>query len=141
MASPSTFGKRLIAAYVTAGSACVEQKPFLAFLLFAVALESVILGDRNKSEIGFQLRVRVAHLLGKKADKRKTIAAQVKKLYGIRSGIAHSGDNDVAESDLDEIRMTCLSCLYVLTTSSDFAAMEKEEDLEEWFQLKLLGGT
>ena len=135
-----TFGKRLIAAYVTAGSACVEQKPALAFLLFAVALESVILGDR-KTEITFQLSVRVAHLLGKTAERRKYYAAQVKKLYGIRSAIAHAGENDVAESDLEEIRVMCLTCLYILTKSPDFAATENETDLDEWFLSKLLGGT
>ena len=140
LAMPTPFGSRILAAYVTAGSAGVEQKPFLAFLLFAIALESVVLGG-EKNEITFQLSVRVAHLLGKTAETRKAIAERVRNLYKIRSTIAHEGERDVSESDLEQMKVTCLACLYVLTAMPDFAQMEKEKELDDWFHNRLLGGS
>lgn len=135
------FGNRLIAAYVTAGSACVEPKPFLAFLLFAVALESVLLGGEYRAGIAFRLSVHVAHLLGKTTEVRKAIAARVKKLYGLRSTIAHEGACDVSESDLAQMRLICLRCIHALTSLPDFAGMQTEEELDQWFQNRMLGAS
>lgn len=140
MTSRTEFGERLVAAYVTAGSAAVEEKPFLAFLLHMVALESAVLGDHNKTEIGFQLRARVAHLLGGTLTARENFAAIMKRLYGIRSSIAHSGSREIATKDLEEMRVVCLTSLHALTVLPDFADAKTEEDLESWFQRKLLGG-
>lgn len=140
MTSRTEFGERLVAAYVTAGSASVEEKPFLAFLLYAVALESAVLGDHSKTEITFQLSARVAHLLGSDLTARESFAAKMKKLYGIRSSIAHSGSREIATRDLEEMRMMCLFSLHALTVSPEFANAKTEDDLESWFQRKLLGG-
>jgi len=139
MTSRTEFGERLVAAYVTAGSASVEEKPFLAFLLYAVALESAVMGDHSKAEITFQLSARVAHLLGSTLTARENFAAKMKKLYGIRSSIAHSGSREITAKDLDEMRMTCLFSLHALTVSPEFADAKTEKDLESWFQHKLLG--
>jgi hypothetical protein len=140
MTSRTAFGKRLVAAYVTAGSASVEEKPFLAFLLYAVALESAVLGDDSKTEITFQLSARVAHLLGSTLTARETFAANMKKLYAIRSRIAHSGSREIATRDLEEMRMMCLLSLHALTVSPEFANAKTEDDLESSFRRKLLGG-
>lgn len=140
MTSRTEFGERLVVAYVTAGSASVEEKPFLAFLLYAVALESAVLGDHSKTEITFQLSARVAHLLGGDLTARETFAAKVKKLYRIRSSVAHSGSRGIATGDLEEMRMMCLFSLHALTVSPEFATAKTEDDLESWFRRKLLGG-
>jgi hypothetical protein len=140
MTGRTEFGERLVAAYVTAGSASVEEKPFLAFLLYMVALESAVLGDHNKTEIAFQLRARVAHLLGSTLAAREDLAERIKKLYGIRSSIAHSGNRDIAMKDLEEMRTMCLFSLNALTVFPEFADAKTEKDLESWFQRKLLGG-
>jgi hypothetical protein len=139
MTSRTEFGERLVAAYVTAGSASVEEKPFLSFLLYAVALESAVMGDHSKAEITFQLSARVAHLLGSTLTARENFAAKMKKLYGIRSSIAHSGSREITAKDLEEMRMMCLFSLHALTVSPEFADAKTEKDLESWFQHKLLG--
>lgn len=140
MTGRTEFGERLVAAYVTAGSASVEEKPFLAFLLYMVALESAVLGDHTKTEIAFQLRSRVAHLLGNTLAAREDLAERIKKLYVVRSSIAHSGNRDIAMKDLEEMRAMCLSSLNALTVLPEFADAKTEKDLESWFQRKLLGG-
>ena len=58
------FAGRVISALETAGEACVELKTHRAFLLHAIALESVVLGRQTQSEIGYQLSARVAHPIG-----------------------------------------------------------------------------
>jgi hypothetical protein len=136
-----TFASRVITGYVTAGTACVEPKPQLAFLLFAIALESVVLGKQIKSEITYQLSARVAHLLAPTIDARRSIVAQVNDLYKLRSAIVHSGENEVSETDLYTIRAICLSSLQTLATLPDFAAMKGVEDLDRWFEDRMLGGS
>lgn len=136
-----TFADRIVAAYVTAGTACVEPKPQLAFLLFAIALESVVLGKLVKTEITYQLSARVAHLLAKTLDARRSVVEQVNDLYRLRSAIVHSGKNDVSESDVYTIRAVCLSSLQTLVTSPHFAEMKSVEELDQWFDDQMLGGS
>ncbi len=137
----NTFARRVITGYVTAGTACVEPKPQLAFLLFAIALESVVLGKEIKTEITYQLSARVAHLLASTLNAKRSTVEQVNDLYRLRSAIVHSGKNDISETDLYTIRAICLSSLQTLATSPDFAAMKDVEELDQWFDDRMLGGS
>jgi hypothetical protein len=132
------FAKRLTGAFETAGAACVERKAHLSFLLFAIALESLVLGDKNKSELTFQLSVRVAHLLSSEVSSRRDISRTVTRLYDLRSRIVHTGETNVSRADLLEIQMICMSALVVISTGSDFETMQSSEDLENWFHDRIL---
>lgn len=134
-----TFATRITASYVTAGAACVEPKSQLAFLLFAIALESVVLGKQIKTEITYQLSARVAHLLGSTLDEKRSIVEQVNDIYRLRSAIVHSGRNDVSEADVYAVRNICLSSLQTLVASPNFAAMNCVEELDQWFDDRMLG--
>ena len=134
-----TFANRITTGYVTAGTACVEPKPQLAFLLFAIALESVVLGNQIKTEIAYQLSTRVAHLLASTVAAKRSVVKQVNDLYRLRSAIVHSGENEISEADLYTIRAICLSSLQTLATSSDFAGMKCIEQLDKWFDDRMLG--
>lgn len=136
-----TFASRVVTGYVTAGTACVEPKPQLAFLLFPIALESVVLGKQIKAEITYQLSTRVAHLLASTIAAKRSIVAQVNDLYKLRSAIVHSGESEVSETDLYTIRQICLSSLQMLATSPDFAAIKSVEELDQWFDDRMLGGS
>lgn len=136
-----TFANRVITGYVTAGTACVEPKPQLAFLLFAIALESVVLGDQVKTEITYQLSTRVAHLLALTVTAKRSIVKQVNALYKLRSEIVHSGKNEISETDVYTIREICLRSLLTLTTSSEFTGMKSVEELDQWFDDRMLGGS
>ena len=136
-----TFANRVITGYVTAGTACVEPKPQLSFLLFAIALESVVLGAQVKTEITYQLSTRVAHLLALTVAAKRSIVKQVNALYKLRSEIVHSGKNEISETDLYTIREICLRSLFTLTTSSEFTGMKCVEELDQWFDDRMLGGS
>jgi len=136
-----TFANRIITGYVTAGTACVEPKPQLAFLLFAIALESAVLGKESTAEITYQLSTRVAHLLASTVPSKRSVAKQVNAIYKLRSAIVHSGKSEISETDLETIREICMRSLLALATSPDFAGMKNVGDLDQWFDDRMLGGT
>jgi hypothetical protein len=134
-----SFAGRLIAGFETAGAASVEARPHHSFLLFAIALESVVLGRNVQSEIKCQLSVRVAHLLSARVESRRTIAKAVVDLYDIRSKIVHAGSSDVSQADVESMGDLCLNALFALATLPVFAQMNDGKDLDEWFNDRMLG--
>jgi len=137
----NSFAGRIVSALETAGEACIELKTHRAFLLHAIALESVVLGRQTQSEIGYQLSVRVAHLLGVDLDTRRNVAKAVTKLYGLRSKIVHTGETEIATSDLEMIRFLCMNTLYALLSLKPFANMTSVDELEQWFKDRMLGAV
>jgi hypothetical protein len=135
------FAGRVVSALETAGEACIELKTHRAFLLHAIALESVVLGRQTQSEIGYQLSARLAHLLGADLDSRRNVAKTVTKLYGLRSKIVHTGETEIATSDLEMIRFLCMNTLYALLSHKPFANMTGVDELEQWFKDRMLGAA
>ena len=129
---------QLIASIQWAGRATVAARREEAFLLYAIALESFVLADQDPLELGYRLRLRVAHLLGKTPEARKELFDQVAQLYAIRSKIVHSGEYRVSEVDLGRMRWICKAALLRACTSEDFDRMSTAEDLQRWFQDRLL---
>jgi hypothetical protein len=127
-----------LAAYVLAGTACTDILEQRSFLLFAIALESVVLGKSIKTEIGFQLSIHVANLLGDGIDGKRIVKKDVNKLYAIRSGVAHAGKSEVPAEEVGRMRQLCLRALLVLTVSPAFATMTKSAELDDWFTDRLL---
>lgn len=137
----NSFAGRVVSALETAGEACIELKTHRAFLLHAIALESVVLGRQTQSEIGYQLSARLAHLLGVDLDSRRNVAKTVTKLYGLRSKIVHTGETEIATSDLEMIRYLCMNTLYALLSLKPFANMTSVDELEQWFKDRMLGAV
>ena len=132
------FSDRLIAGLEIAGAACIEPKHHESLLLFAVALESAVLGRDTQSELTMQLAVRTAHLLSSSLKGRKQVSKAVKRLYALRSKIVHTGSFLVSSDDVAEMRIYCLTALFVLTTKSDFANFSEVSELDGWFEDQLL---
>ena len=61
---------QVISSLQWADRATVERRREQAFLLYAIALESLVLADEDKQELKYRLRVPVAHLLGEDEQKR-----------------------------------------------------------------------
>jgi hypothetical protein len=135
----TSFANRILAGYEIAGGACIEQRYHMSFLLFAIALESVVLGKQNKSEITYQLSSRIAHLLATDVPSRRNLSKTVNSLYSLRSTIVHAGESEVAERELGSFRNICLSALFALSTLPAFEDMKSVEELEQWFNDRMLG--
>ena len=108
-------------------------------MLYAIALESLLLGSRSEAEIGYRLRLRCAHLLGLSADGKKRIMKQVSDLYGIRSKIVHSGSFEVTDGDLSLMRFVSKNALIAVLTEEHFLSMQNEREFEQWFEYQALG--
>ncbi|MFZ6814754.1 hypothetical protein ACO0K3_09830 [Undibacterium sp. Rencai35W] len=107
IASPSEMNQRVLLAIDWIGESYGEQVASSAFIKAAIALE--ILFNEHKSEfltkgIAAQISESVALLLGSDVHSKILLEKELKRLYGIRSGIAHAGKSDIKASDLVSIQ-------------------------------------
>jgi hypothetical protein len=134
------WSERLISAIRWAGKGSITRNRENAFIFYAIALEALLLGQTHKEQLSYKLRLRVAHLLGLKNSSRSKIRDRVSKLYSIRSKIVHCGSNKLSQSDLEELRIITQSCIIRLLSDPIFKDFSKEEDLENWFEEKIVSG-
>jgi hypothetical protein len=134
------FSRRILLGYQFAGAGCVDPHPERSFVMFAIALESVILGRDTKSELTYQLGSRGAHLIGKGLSGRKLVAETVNTLYNRRSRIVHAGEYGVSRSEAALIQFYCSQALGMLAAGPAFAEFKTSKDLEGWFNERMLGG-
>lgn len=133
----TSMALRITSAFETAGTACVESNPHISFLLFAIALESAVLG-KEREELTLQLAVRTAHLLSAGMEGRRQTYDRVKRLYATRSKVVHTGSKNVTLQEVAEIKYICLSALYSLLSYDRVSSFKEERDLNQWFIDQLL---
>ncbi len=123
----------LLTAVRWAGRATVATTREEAFLLFAIALECLVL-PTEKDELRYRLSQRVARLCGEDMDQRLELAKRTKKLYDVRSKIVHSGHYEVTEDERDEIRIAARVVILRLLTDPDVEKYGKLDKLHEYFE-------
>jgi hypothetical protein len=138
---PTDLQDRILSALQWAGRAAVEQRREEAFLLYAIALEGLLLGGKSHVELTERLSVRGAHLLSGDRKARGNVYGDLKVLYGIRSKIVHSGSLEVTDDELDRIAAVARGALVTVLHLPPLAGMTAESQLEDWFKGQLLGGT
>lgn len=130
--------EKIIASIQWAGRATAEIRKEESFLLYAIALESIVLSDNAPIELTYRLRVRVAHLLGDDVESRRDLFTKLGDLYKIRSMIVHSGRYQVTDADLSLLRGITKAALIRICTGSEFLSMSSPKELAEWFQDRIL---
>ena len=124
-----------------AGRAQVEARTEEAFLLYAIALESLLLGKDVKTELAYRLAVRCAHLLGgPTVDDKKRVVDQIQGLYQLRSKIVHSGNFVVREGELNLISEYAIVTLLTVIERDPFRSMTTSKEFETWLENQLLSG-
>ena len=108
--------------------------------MLAIALESVVLGKENKSELTYQLASRVAHLIGNGLDGRRLVVKTVSDFYERRSRIVHAGQYGVSRRELALMFFYCRTALALLAISPAFAGFETNGELDGWFKDRMLDG-
>lgn len=126
----------LLSSIQWAGRATVESRREQAFLLFAIALESIIL-PKMQAEINYRLRIRTAHLLGATANEREVISKRVQRLYEIRSKIAHNGYYEVTDVELNQIRFLVKQVILKLLKSR-IGVSGNSDEFDRWLERKVL---
>lgn len=105
--SNSELMNRLLLAAEWVGQSFAERVPSSAFIKATIALEILFTpnpGEFVSPSIVSQLSESVALLLGTDIEHRFKLESDVKRLYKIRSLIAHAGKSDVQGRDLNEIQ-------------------------------------
>lgn len=127
----------LLSAAEWAGRATVDRRREQSFLLYAIALETMMLPTHEGQELGYRLRLRVAHVLGKTWAARERIAKEVGRLYTIRSRIVHTGSYEVTDSDLGSLRAIVKGALFRLLHLRETHSLNRKE-LGAWLDRKIL---
>ena len=138
IAPKNNFNERLLAGIKWAGKGASARNKEEAFLFYAIALEALILGPRNRQQLSYQLRLRVGQLLGPDKTRKIKWRDLTRHLYELRNAIAHSGKNDIASIDLQDLRFIVQSCIEIILCHVEFANISTEETLDKWFEDSLM---
>jgi Apea-like HEPN len=132
---------KLLSALQWAGRASVDPRTEESFLLYAIALESLLmeLEGADRSEITEKLALRGAHLIAGNLKSRMIVYHDLKRLYSIRSKVVHSGSVDVGEAQLSEIRYYARLALLTTLTAPSFSVLTSKEELVSLFRRRILG--
>lgn len=133
MKQPNKVEEMILTAVRWGGRATVAKTLEESFLLFAIALECLIL-PKQSEELTYRLSQRVARLLGENADERVKLAKRTKDLYGTRSKIVHSGHYEVTEEECNEIRSIVKTVICELLTNSDVEQCGTPDKLHDYFE-------
>jgi hypothetical protein len=135
------FRERILTAMKWAGKGDFAENNEDSFLFFALALESLILGAKNESELRYRFALRLAHLLGSTKPERLKIQKYAKKtLYDIRCALVHTGQAQIPDSDLDTLGRMTFGSIFKLMRDEKFQGINTDNALENWFEEACLNG-
>lgn len=136
---PEKLEDRILRATQWAGRAFVDSRREESFLLMAIALESLLLANQSNENITYKVALRCAHLIGKAdLEARQRLVRDIKDLYSRRSMIVHSGKIEVSDAELGLLRHYLSAALFVVLNKEPFCSMKEENELEMWFEDRLL---
>jgi hypothetical protein len=124
-----------------AGKAFVQErlgKREDAFLSYIIALDSIILPAKYP-ELHYRFKIRLTHLVSLEKTNRSEIAKTIDDLYDIRSKIVHSGNFEITNTDINNIRLITQRALTRLLIDEPFNYMVEIKELETWFENQILG--
>ena len=130
--------KLLLTSVCLAGKASVERVRETSFLMFVIALESLILPGKNPG-LNYRLSQRVAWLFGRNFGERQEMKDLIKELYGTRSKIIHSGHYEISEEDHIKTHRIVKSSILRLLTDQNIKNFRKQGQLESWLDNLTLG--
>lgn len=143
--NPTDMEKRILTAIGWIGKGLRDEEPSRSFVQFMIALESLFQFNKEKSfispSISNQISEFSAFINGDNLDERIQIESEVKKLYGIRSKIAHSGFNEVNEIDRYRALILVKTLVHNLIVSKELGQLQSVGQLDEWVKKKRYSET
>jgi len=137
---PTKIEERILASIQWAARAAVElqERREEAFLHYAIALETIMLGRKQDAELTYRLSMRTALLAAGTPEERVEIKKEIRDLYDTRSRIVHSGLYEVTDADVRNIRHRAVTCILRILTKEPFISMTKEDQIDDWFDQTML---
>jgi Apea-like HEPN len=117
------FEKHILRCAEWTGQAIADSNPASALVKAAIALEVLFSGQEKgmiTPSITAQIAEGSAFLLGTGRDSRIHLEREVKRLYGIRSAVVHSGKDSVNQEDLFSFIRICRSIVVLLLSEGEF---------------------
>lgn len=124
--------RRILQAVRAAGRAAGATTTEARLLSAVTALEAALLGPNKAGELSYRLRIRCAHLLGRRPSAKKSIFRRVSKIYEARSAIAHTGSTGVSAREADNAVTLACSVIVFLLTKKVLHKYPKDADFEDW---------
>jgi hypothetical protein len=111
--------QKILLAVDWVGQSIAEKVSSSAFIKAAIALEVLFTPEKGSfaPSIVFQITENVTLLLGKDEESRARGEREFKRLYDIRSSIAHAGKTDVERTDLVSIQEMARQVIFKLLTA------------------------
>jgi len=119
--------------------ALVDANPASAFIKTATALEVLFSSNETgviTSSIMAKISESCAHILGDSTQSCLAIERSVKKLYGIRSAVVHSGKESVNSEDLDSFIHYARQVVLNILMCDEYEGIKTIEELQEYLQSK-----
>jgi hypothetical protein len=132
----NNFERRLLRCAEWLGQAIGDPNPSSAFIKAATALEVLFVVSEGvvTPSIMAQISESCAFILGSTAEERLKVEKDVKRLYGIRSAVVHSGKESVDLKELDRFIAVGHSVMHTLLSGSAYAPIESIEALHEYLK-------
>ena len=114
------------------GQSMADPSPPSAFIKAAIALEIIFTYNERDiitPSIMNQISESIALILGSSVDERLKIESTVKKLYGLRSKIVHSGNKDISQADYKTLLEIARSVIIKILTSDKLNSVDSVEEL------------
>ena len=131
------FEKHVIRCAEWTGQAIAEPNAAAALVKAAIALE-VLFSANEKGAITPSIMAQIsescAFLLGNDTTAPMEIEREVKRLYGVRSSVVHSGKDSVNEKDLNAFISICRRVMLMLLTDQEFSGMSNMGQLADYFR-------
>lgn len=145
LASPNNnLERKILRSVEWSAQALIDPNPASAFIKAATSLE-VLFSANEKGVITPSIMAQIsescAHILGDTPESCVHIEAVVKRLYGIRSGVVHSGKDVLPEEDLATFIEIARSAAIELLANSNYLAVESIEKLHEMLRIKKYQGV
>jgi len=134
ISSRSEIEKRISTAIRWIGTAMEDDYDCDKFFKFSVALECLL--TNRSEEITTPLAERCAFILSDDKEKRIDVFKRIKDLYGIRSKIAHEGQIEIENNNLEYIMWASISCLLTICDNMNKYKWYDFDDLVKWVQEK-----
>lgn len=138
------IGRKISRAVEWIGEAYIEENKASAFVKVSVAMEVLLKVDEKgviSSSIMATMAEQCAFLLGKDVAACIGIEGKVKRLYGVRSSIVHSGTGSVEDSVLQEfldfIRLIIFKVFDLKVTLN----LKRIEELQETLKMRKYSGV
>jgi hypothetical protein len=125
---PTKLAKKIAMSIHWYGLAVKDKKEVDKFIKLIVALESLLLGkkDRLKKQ---SLADRVAFILGRDGKTREDMYELVDQMYSIRSEIVHEGKHDISEEDTSTLIAVVRTLIFSMIPIS--AKLQSLEAIDE----------